>query len=45
MLSASTIGMIGHGRKPLTPELLAGFAAFLDVSARDLGALTGRRFA
>ncbi|MEU5943794.1 hypothetical protein ABZ807_32625 [Micromonospora sp. NPDC047548] len=23
MLSASTIGAIGHGRKPLTPDLLA----------------------
>jgi hypothetical protein len=41
LLSASTIGMIGHGRKVLTPELLAGFAAFLDISPRDLGALTG----
>ncbi|MEU7873508.1 XRE family transcriptional regulator [Dactylosporangium sp. NPDC049140] len=41
MLSASTIGMIGHGKKTLTPELLAGFAAFLDISSRDLSALTG----
>ncbi|MEN3615408.1 XRE family transcriptional regulator [Plantactinospora sp. ZYX-F-223] len=41
MLSASTIGMIGHGKKALTPELLAGFAAFLDISSRDLSALTG----
>ncbi|SCE76202.1 hypothetical protein GA0070618_0721 [Micromonospora echinospora] len=41
MLSASTIGMIGHGRKALTPDLLAGFAAFLDISPRDLSALTG----
>ncbi|MFB9542414.1 helix-turn-helix domain-containing protein [Micromonospora sagamiensis] len=41
MLSASTIGMIGHGRKTLTPELLAGFAAFLDISPHDLHALTG----
>lgn len=41
ILSASTIGMIGHGRKALTPELLAGFAAFLDISSRDLSALTG----
>jgi hypothetical protein len=41
MLSASTIGMIGRGAKPLTPELLAGFAAYLDISSRDLAALTG----
>lgn len=41
VLSASTIGMIGHGAKPLTPELLAGFAAYLDISPRDLAALTG----
>ncbi|WP_199853893.1 XRE family transcriptional regulator [Plantactinospora sp. BB1] len=41
MLSASTIGLIGRARKALTPELLAGFAAFLDISADDLGALTG----
>lgn len=41
MLSASTIGAIGHGRKPLTSDLLAGFASFLDISSRDLSALTG----
>ncbi|MFG2045329.1 XRE family transcriptional regulator [Dactylosporangium sp. NPDC048998] len=41
MLSASTIGMIGRGEKVMTPELLAGYAAVLDVSSRDLGALTG----
>ncbi|MFI6823992.1 XRE family transcriptional regulator [Micromonospora sp. NPDC050187] len=41
MLPASTIGMIGHGRKTLTPDLLAGFAAFLDISPHDLRALTG----
>jgi hypothetical protein len=41
MLSASTIGMIGHGKKAMTPELLAGFAAFLDISSGDLSALTG----
>lgn len=40
-LSASTIGGIGHGRKALTPELLAGFAAFLDIASRNLGSLTG----
>jgi hypothetical protein len=41
LLSPSTIGMIGKGTKALTPELLAGFAAFLDISSRDLAALTG----
>ncbi|MEV0394131.1 hypothetical protein [Polymorphospora rubra] len=41
VLSASTIGAIGHGRKPLTPNLLTGFAAFLGISSRDLSALTG----
>lgn len=41
MLSAATIGMIGHGNKALTPQLLAGFAAFLDIAPRDLSALTG----
>jgi hypothetical protein len=33
--------MIGHGKKAQTPELLAGFAAFLDLSPRDLSTLTG----
>ncbi|MEV6927270.1 XRE family transcriptional regulator [Dactylosporangium sp. NPDC051485] len=41
VLSASTIGVIGQGRKALTPQLLAGFAAVLDLSRRDLSALTG----
>ncbi|GIM89768.1 XRE family transcriptional regulator [Paractinoplanes toevensis] len=40
MLSASTIGMIGRGPKTLTPELLGGFAAVLDLTAGDLAALT-----
>lgn len=40
-LSASTIGMIGHGRKALTPELLAGFGAVLDIAPADLAVLTG----
>jgi len=39
MLSASTIGLIGGGRKALTPELLAGFAAALDIPTMDIGAL------
>jgi hypothetical protein len=30
--------MIGHGKTALTPGLLAGFAAFLDISIRDLTA-------
>ncbi|MEE3920445.1 hypothetical protein V2I01_26270 [Micromonospora sp. BRA006-A] len=33
--------MIGRGTKTLTPDLLVGFAAFLDISPDDLGALTG----
>ena len=40
-LSASTIGMIGHGREDLTPDLLAGFGAVLDISSFDLSILTG----
>ncbi len=43
MLSASTIGAIGHGRKALTPELLTGFAAVIDIPGGDLSALTGNR--
>ncbi|WP_344610121.1 XRE family transcriptional regulator [Dactylosporangium salmoneum] len=41
MLSAATIGVIGRGRKALTPELLAGFAAFIDIPRADLSALAG----
>lgn len=41
MLSVSTIGLIGHGRKALTPDLLAGFGAVLDIASADLSALTG----
>ena len=37
----STIAMIGHGRKELTPDLLTGFAALLDVPAEDLFTLAG----
>jgi hypothetical protein len=40
-LSPSTIGMIGHGRKALTPDLLAGFGAVLDIGSVDLSILTG----
>jgi hypothetical protein len=41
MLSASTIRLIGLGRKALTPGLLAGLAAVIDIGLRDLAALTG----
>ena len=41
VLSAPTIGAIGHGRKALTPDLLAGFGAVLDISSVDLSILTG----
>ncbi|MDR7320014.1 MULTISPECIES: hypothetical protein [Catenuloplanes] len=40
-LSAATIGVIGRGRKALTPDLVAGFAAVLGMAAADLGVLTG----
>lgn len=40
-LSAATIGVIGHGRKRLTPELLIGFATVLAIPATDLAALLG----
>ena len=33
--------MIGRGRKELTPDLLAGFAALLDVPAGELFAFAG----
>ncbi|MFJ6200003.1 helix-turn-helix domain-containing protein [Micromonospora sp. NPDC092111] len=40
-LAASTLGMIGHGRKELTSDLLVSFATLLAVPADDLAALTG----
>ncbi|WP_329193816.1 hypothetical protein [Streptomyces sp. NBC_01435] len=40
-LSAATYGVIGSGRKELTPRLVADFAAVLGIDARDLTALTG----
>lgn len=40
-LSAATIGMVGHGRKELTPDLLVGFATVLGIPADDLAAITG----
>ncbi|WFE57578.1 XRE family transcriptional regulator [Micromonospora sp. WMMD712] len=39
-LAASTLGMIGHGRKEVSPDLLVSFAALLAVRAEDLAALT-----
>ncbi|MGW0663772.1 hypothetical protein [Streptodolium elevatio] len=39
-LSASTYGVIGGGRKELTPRLVTDFAALLGVDARELAALT-----
>ncbi|MFJ6252358.1 MULTISPECIES: hypothetical protein [unclassified Streptomyces] len=40
LLAAATIGAIGHGRKEVTPGLLADFATLLGVPAHDLAALT-----
>ncbi|MFE3942453.1 hypothetical protein ACFXPV_11380 [Streptomyces sp. NPDC059118] len=40
-LSAATYGVIGSGRKELTPRLVTDFAAVLGIDARDLAALTG----
>ncbi|MFI6639113.1 hypothetical protein [Streptomyces sp. NPDC050504] len=40
-LSATTYGVIGDGRKELTPRLVVDFAALLGFDARELAALTG----
>ncbi|MFE3588103.1 hypothetical protein ACFXOY_11320 [Streptomyces niveus] len=40
-LSAATYGVIGSGRKELTPRLVTDFAALLGIDASDLAALTG----
>ncbi|MFV2176728.1 hypothetical protein ACFHW2_21340 [Actinomadura sp. LOL_016] len=40
-LAASMIGMVGHGRKELTPDLVTGFAIVLGIPADDLAAMTG----
>ena len=40
-LSAATIGMVGHGRRRLTPGLLADLATVLGIPADDLAAVTG----
>ncbi|WP_406118492.1 hypothetical protein [Streptomyces sp. NBC_00989] len=39
--SASTYGMVGHGRKELTPDLLVDFATLLGIPADTLSVLTG----
>ncbi|MFF8027391.1 hypothetical protein ACFZDJ_41090 [Streptomyces sp. NPDC007896] len=40
-LSAATYGVIGSGRKELTPRLVTDFAVLLGIDASDLAALTG----
>ncbi|MBL7513522.1 hypothetical protein I6A94_27280 [Frankia sp. CN4] len=40
-LSATVYASIGHGRKDLTVDLLAGFAAVLGVHLGDLAAVAG----
>ena len=40
-LSAPTIGAIGRGTKELTPDLLIGLGAAIDIPILDLAALTG----
>jgi hypothetical protein len=40
-LSAATYGVIGSGRKELTPRLVTDFAALLGIDARELAALSG----
>lgn len=40
-LSAATYGVIGDGRKELTPRLVTDFAALLGTDPRELAALTG----
>jgi hypothetical protein len=38
-MSASTVGMLGRGRKQMTPRLLADFAAVLGMDASDLAVM------
>ncbi|MFD7591976.1 hypothetical protein ACFV6D_02965 [Kitasatospora sp. NPDC059812] len=40
-LSAATCGVIGSGRKELTPRLVTDFAALLGIDACELATLTG----
>lgn len=39
--SPSTYGMVGAGRKEVTPDLVADFGTVLGIPAEDLGALMG----
>lgn len=39
--SASTCGMVGHGRKELTPALVVDFATVLGVPADTLSVILG----
>jgi hypothetical protein len=39
LMSASTVGLLGRGRKELTPRLLADFAAVLGLDAGELAAM------
>lgn len=41
VLSGSTVGMVGHGRKEVDASLLAGFAAVLGIPVGELAALGG----
>jgi hypothetical protein len=43
-LAASTIGAIGHGRKKLTADLVAGLGTVLGMQVSDLSGLTGFEF-
>jgi plasmid maintenance system antidote protein VapI len=40
-VSASTIGVLAHGRKELTPEVVSAFCAVLGLEAGDAGAFFG----
>jgi hypothetical protein len=39
--SGSTVGLVGHGKKALTPDIVTGFAAVLGIRPVDLAAVTG----
>jgi hypothetical protein len=41
--SAATVGLVGRGRKEVTPALAAVFAAALGIAAGDLAAIGGMR--
>ena len=40
-MSAHVIGAVGHGRRELSPRILADFAAVLGISVGDLAAVGG----